>query len=156
MKKTLKIIGIVIAIIIISIVILLMMANKNAKQIEFAQKNADDIISNLDKTYILNQFPPKNFPNRAQLQNVVSELDLKCDWKNRDGKFVDFYTMKNVGGTNQVAFIYEYYLKCDSLRFILTYNLFADNAELSRLDIQPLEVENPMIIYPEKQLKNRR
>ena len=41
MKKTLKIIGIVIAIIIISIVILLMMANKNAKQIEFAQKNAD-------------------------------------------------------------------------------------------------------------------
>lgn len=156
MKKTLKIIGIVIAIIIISIVILLMMANKNAKQIEFAQKNADDIISNLDKTDILNQFPPKNFPNRAQLQNVVSELDLKCDWKNRDGKFVDFYTMKNVGGTNQVAFIYEYYLKCDSLRFILTYNLLADNAELSRFDIQPLEVENPMIIYPEKQLKNRR
>ena len=125
-------------------------------KVELAQKDADNIISNLNTTRVLNQFPSKNFPNRAQLQNVVSELDLKCDWKNRDGKFVDFYTMKNVGGTNQVAFIYEYYLKCDSLRFILTYNLFADNAELSRFDIQPLEVENPMIIFPEKQLKNRK
>jgi len=156
MNKTLKIIGIIVIIILISIAILFFTAYRKMNKVELAQKDADDIISNLDKTYILNQFPPKNFPNRAQLQNVVSELDLKCDWKNRDGNFVDFYTMKNVGGTNQVAFIYEYYLKCDSLRFILTYNLFADNAELSRFDIKPLEVENSMIIYPEKQLKNRR
>ena len=31
-----------------------------------------------------------------------------------------------------------------------------EKPELSRFDIQPLEQPNQMIIYPEKQLKNRK
>lgn len=76
--------------------------------------------------------------------------------KKRDGKFVDFFSMKNVGGTDQTAYIYEYYLKCDSLRFIFTYDMDKDKPVLNRFDIEPLEQPNQMIIFPEKQLKNRK
>ena len=55
--------------------------------------------------------------------------------------------MKDVGGINSIAYIYEYYLTCDSLRFVLIYNLEKDKPELFKLNIEPLETENPMIIF---------
>ncbi|WP_300672753.1 hypothetical protein [Soonwooa sp.] len=156
MNRTLKIIGAIFLLIVIGAAILFFIGNGNMKKSNLAQKNADYIIENLDNETILKEFPTKNFPNKSQVQQVVAGIAKNCDWKNRDGKFVDFYTMKNIGGTDQTAYIYEYYLKCDSLRFIFTYNMNNEKPELYRFDIEPLEQPNQMIIFPEKQLKNRK
>ena|SRR5690606_10298083 len=156
MNKALKIIGGIVAFVVIIIGILFFIANGKMKKLDLAQKNADYIIENLDNENVLKEFPDKNFSDKTQIQQIIAGISQNCDWKKRDGKFVDFFTMKNIGGADQIAYIYEYYLKCDSLRFILTYDIDNEKPELYRLDIQPLEESNPMIIFPEKQLKNRK
>jgi hypothetical protein len=123
---------------------------------EHAEVNANFIIENLDKGIVFKEFPEKYFPNREELNDVLGGIGKNCDWKNRDGKFVDFYTMKDIGGINSTAFIYEYYLKCDSLRFVLIYNTDKDKPELLKMNIEPIEKENSMINFPEKQLRNRK
>jgi len=122
-----------------------------------AQEIADSIIENFDNKDIYKEFSQEYFPKeQTQYISQFSQyLHEDCDWKNRDGKFVDFYTKKIIGGASITGFIYEYYLKCDSLRFILHMNM--DNQpELAEITIEPLEYENPLIIFPEKQLKYRK
>lgn len=156
MNKALKIIGIILLGLILIVGLLFYFGNKNMERNNLAEKNANYIIENLDNDEVLKEFPEANFKDREQLKNILGGIKQNCDWKNRDGKFVDFCTMKDVGGINSTAFIYEYYLKCDSLRFILIYNVDKDKPELFKMNIEPLETENKMIIFPEKQLKNRR
>jgi hypothetical protein len=155
MKKTLKIIGLILLGLILVVGILFYFGNKKLERNKLAEQNANFIIENLDKEEVLKEFPEINFKDRQQLKNLLGGIKENCEWNNRDGKFVDYFTMKDIGGINSTAFIYEYYLKCDSLRFILIYNVDKDKPELFKMNIEPLETENKMIIFPEKQLKNR-
>ena len=155
MNKTLKVIGLIVLGLILVVGLLFYFGNKKLGRNKLAEQNANFIIENLDKEEVLNEFPEVNFKDREQLKSLLGGIKENCEWKNRDGKFVDFFTMKDIGGINSTAFIYEYYLKCDSLRFILIYNVDRDKPELFKLNIEPLETENKMIIFPEKQLKNR-
>jgi len=156
MKKALKIIGFILLGLLLVVGLLFYFGNKKLERNKLAEQNANYIIDNLDKDEVLKEFPEANFKDREQLKNILGGIRQNCEWKNRDGKFVDFYTMNDVGGINSTAFIYEYYLKCDSLRFILIYNIDKDKPELFKMNIEPLETENKMIIFPEKQLKNRK
>ena len=156
MKKRTKIMGIVILGLLAIGGYLYFDSLKKVEKLGLAQKDADYIIENLDKDIVLQKFPEKNFQNREQLKNIVGGISQNCDWRNRDGKFVDFCTMKEIGGIYSTAFIYEYYLKCDSLRFILIYYMDKDKPELFKMNIEPLKTENKMIIFPEKELKNRK
>jgi hypothetical protein len=156
MKKAFKILGIIILGIITIIGFLFYSGNKKLEINKLAEKNANYIIENLDKEEIFKEFPESNFKDREQLKNLLGGIKQNCNWSKRDGKFVDFCTMKDIGGINSTAFIYEYYLKCDSLRFILIYNVDKEKPELFKMNIEPIEVENKMIIFPEKQLKNRK
>lgn len=156
MKKALKIIGIVILGLLFIVGLLFYFGNKKLEKNKLAEQNANYIIKNLDEDEVLKEFPETNFKDKEQLKNILDGIKQNCEWKNRDGKFVDFFTMKDVGGINSTAFIYEYYLKCDSLRFVLIYNIDKDKPELFNMNIEPLETDNSMIIFPEKQLKNRK
>ena len=156
MKKTLKIIGIILIGLLLIVGLLFYFGNKKMEKNILAKKNANYIIENLDKDEVFKEFPESNVKDREQLKNLLGGIKENCEWKNRDGKFVDFFTMKDIGGINSTAFIYEYYLKCDSLRFILIYNVDKDNPELFKMNIEPIETENKMIIFPEKQLINRK
>ena len=153
MKKALKIIGIVVGVLVILIGIISFYGYKKMQNFKLAQEQADYIMNNLDNPKVADKFPAKYFP-KEQIAPILMDIRNKCDWKNKDGKFVDFFTQKNVGGTDQNAFIYEYYLKCDSLRFILAFSTDKE-PELMGFRFEPLEAENPMILFPEKQLKNR-
>ncbi len=153
MKKALKIIGIILGVIILLVGIISYFGWKNMQKLELAQEKADYIMENLDKPNVVEKFPVKYFP-KEQLEPIIGGIRQNCDWKNKDGKFVDFFTAKNIGGVNQTSFIYEYYLKCDSLRFILSFNV-EDEPELMGFNVEPIETENKMILFPEKQLKNR-
>ena len=153
MKVFIKILGILIAIIIVIALLLGIYAWYKNQERDKAHKHADHIIQNLNKDEIYQEFPEKYF-KKEQLRSTLGELTSNCDWDNRDGKYVDFFSMRNVGANDNLSFIYEYYLDCDSLRFILTYEM-AEEPTLKKINIEPIEVKNPLILYPEKQLKNR-
>lgn len=117
-----------------------------------AQKEADYIIENFTNyDLIKDKLPEKHF-QPSQTREFISNIEQSCNWSNRKGKFVDFYTMKNIGGTDQTAFIYEYFLDCDSLRVILIYNITKNSSELFKINLEPIEKENQMIVDPSKQL----
>lgn len=153
MRNWLKIVGLLFGVLLLVVaVIAINMWLSNAKY-ERAKKSADYIIENLDKEDVHNSFPPEYFP-KEQIKPFLGGVREKCDWKNRDGKFVDFFALKNKNEPDQTAFIYEFHLDCDSLRFILTYQMI-EQPKLMGFKYEPLENHNPLILFPEKQLKNR-
>lgn len=117
-----------------------------------AHKEADFIIENFTNYDSLMEKLPEKYFNPSQTKEFVTNFSKSCDWQNRKGKFVDFFTMKNIGGTDQTAFIYEYFLNCDSIRIILIYNMTKNSSELFKINVEPIEKKNQMIIDPSKQL----
>jgi hypothetical protein len=93
--------------------------------------------------------------NMCQYLKIFGNIKANCDWENRKGKFVDFFTM-NINGKNNTAYIYEYFLKCDSLRFVLIYDMEQKEPELFKFNIEPIEQASQMIIDPSKQLINQK
>lgn len=91
------------------------------------------------------------FFSRQQIELISLDLREKCDYENRSGKFVDYY-YESTPGTDKVSFIYEYFLKCDSLRFILKYDLKPE-PELIWFRLEGIEAENAMIINKANQLQ---
>ena len=125
----------------------------NMKKMQEAREKNDYIIEHLDDKDIYTKFSDKYF-KKEMIKRDLSYITQNCNWKKRDGKFVDFFTQKSFGGKDKISFIYEYYLNCDSLRFILTFDV-ENKPEIMSFYIEPLEKENPMILFPAKQLKNR-
>ena len=123
------------------------------EKIAKAEKDAAFIMANLDKEAVLTHFPAASFPANqvGTLKAIVADAGTKCDWQGKKGKFVDFCTISE-NGNDGIAYIYEYFLKCDSLRFVLLYNLEPKEPQLVKFAVEPLEKPNPLIIYPEKQL----
>jgi hypothetical protein len=109
-------------------------------------------MNNLSKPETIDRFPEKYFP-RHQTKPFIDTLTKRCDFNNKRGKFVDFYTM-SINGASKTAYIYEYILNCDSLRFIYIYDFDTKEPELQNFKIEGLEVENKMIVDPSKQLLN--
>ncbi len=118
---------------------------------EKARANSSFIMENFNKESITSEFSEKYFP-KEQTVKLLNDFRQNCNWENRKGKFVDFTTMLN-DGKNNVAYVYEYLLSCDSLRFILIYDIDQEEPELFNLKIEPIEKKSQFIVYPEKQLK---
>lgn len=118
---------------------------------EKAMANSNFIMENFNKESIASEFSEKYFP-KEQTVKLLNDFRQNCNWENRKGKFVDFTTMLN-DGKNNVAYVYEYLLSCDSLRFILIYDIDQEEPELFNLKIEPIEKKSQFIVYPEKQLK---
>ena len=118
-----------------------------------AQEKSDYIMNNLTSSEVSSEFSEKHFP-KDQTIKLLNDIKANCDWDNKEGKFVDFFTMNNAG-KNSTAYIYEYFLKCDSLRFVLIYDMEQEEPELFKLHIEPIEKPSQMIIDPGKQLMNQ-
>lgn len=115
-----------------------------------AQTEADFIMNHLNEPSTSERFPVKYFP-KDKFQPFLDTLIKNCDFDSKQGKFVDFFTMMN-NGKNQTAYIYEYILNCDSLRFIYVYDFDTKEPELFNFRIEGIEQPNKMIIDPSKQL----
>jgi hypothetical protein len=120
------------------------------EKMDKAKADSEFIMNNLSKPEIIDRFPEKYFP-RQQTRPFIDTLTKNCDFDNKRGKFVDFFTM-SVNGASKTAYIYEYILNCDSLRFIYIYDFDTKEPELQNFRIEGLEVENKMIIDQSKQL----
>ncbi|GAB3243673.1 hypothetical protein GCM10027346_40660 [Hymenobacter seoulensis] len=124
------------------------------EKIAKAEKDAAFIMANLDQAEAVTHFPAASFPasQMEPLKSMISAVGPMCDWSNRRGKFVDFFFI-SYDGRNSIAYIYEYLLKGDSLRFVTLYDLEPKEPQLVNFQVEPLEKPSPMIIYTEKQLK---
>lgn len=98
----------------------------------------------------LHEFPSKYFPPE-QTELILGDLRDKCDFKNRSGRFINDFFKENVGDTDQIYLLYEYYLKCDSIRLILIYNLDKEIV-LSGFRLEPIEKDNSMIVRKNQRL----
>lgn len=135
---------------LISLLVILLVSCFNNSQLEQAKAKADKLLNDISLGKANSAFPEKYFP-REQTYALMDELKNKCDFANRKGTFINDYAQIS-NGIKRVSFIYEYYLKCDSIRFILTYNLGKD-PELYEFKLESVEKDNPMIIKPERRLK---
>lgn len=144
-----------ISILILGLIFILSSCNISGKMEKHnqAQKKADFIVDNLTQPEVQNEFPEKYFP-KDQTIKLLNDLKTNCNWENRKGKFVDFFTIYD-NGKNSTAYIYEYFLQCDSLRFVFIYDMDQKTPELFKLNVEPLEKASPMIIDPSKQLLNQ-
>lgn len=136
--------------ILLTCVFLLTNCTPNNKKRDMARQKVEQLLIEIQEGTAVKEFPEKF--NKSQVEAGMNQLKDICDFKNRKGQFVnDWYESKG-GGTDRVSFIYEYYLKCDSLRFVFTYDL-GDSIVLSDFVIQKLRAENAMIIDKDRQLK---
>lgn len=86
---------------------------------------------------------------------LLDSITNVCDWAGRDGQFVDYFSRDKRGAPDEVAYIYEYYLDCDSVRILLNY-VWSSDPQLVSVEWEPIEVANELILFPEKQLKYRK
>lgn len=122
------------------------------QKLDRGKADADFIMSNLSKPEVIERFPEKYFLHE-HVKPFIDTLAAHCEFDKKEGKFVDFFTMlKN--GKSSTAYICEYFLNCDSLRFIYVYDFETAEPELMNFKVEDLEQPNPMIIYPEKSLLN--
>lgn len=82
------------------------------EKMDKAKADSEFIMNNLNKVEIIDRFPEKYFP-KQQTKPFIDTLTKHCDFDNKRGKFVDFFTM-STNGANKTAYIYEYILNCDS------------------------------------------
>jgi hypothetical protein len=147
MKQTLK----------LTVITLLILVSCDQKEISERHKKAknaaDYIINNLDKPEIVHKFPDKHF-DKTYIAKNLSYLRENCDWKNRNGKYVDSFSQKKIGGDDRITFFYEFFLKCDSIRIIFDYIVENEEPEFVYFGIEQIEKPNKMIINPSKQLLN--
>ncbi len=135
---------------ILVLLLFLLIGCSDDSQIKQSKIMADKLLNDISIGKASSSFPEKYFPTR-QTESLMKELKNKCDFANRKGIFINDYTEVS-NGIKRVSFIYEYYLKCDSIRFILTYNL-GEGIELYEFKLEPIEKDNPMITKPERRLK---
>lgn len=125
----------------------------DGSKIETARLQADRVMSDLLDDRVFDHFSPQYFPP-DQIRYMIGEIRRECDYANRNGRYVDFFTEGGTAGP-KVSFIYEYFMDCDSLRFMLRYDLAKKEPELIYFYMEPLEADNPMLIDKSKSILHR-
>lgn len=136
---------------ILTICVIILAGCENNDQVSQAIIKADKLLNDISLGEAYDAFPEKYFPAN-QTHALMDELKDKCDFANRKGDFINDYLQETSNG-KRISFIYEYYLKCDNIRFIVTYKL-GKEIELFEFNLEPIEKENSMITKPERRLKH--
>lgn len=109
-----------------------------------AKNNSDFILHNFTSPGILNEFPDKNFSmeNKNQINQLIITLSNLCEYPNGKKSYIaDYYSIS----LDEYYLFYETYLKCDTLRFVFSYNL-KENPELLTITYEPIENKNDLLI----------
>lgn len=124
--------------------------NENMAKMDVARGHADSVIDLLNSPKLF-ALLPDSLQKEKGYQTLQETLAESCDWENRRGKFIDYYTL-NQNGQRSMYFIYEYFLNCDSLRLTLYYNLEPTEPVLQSMNIQPLEQPCGILVDPMKSI----
>ena len=135
---------------IITFVFVIGCGMENKKRSE-AKAKGDFLLEAIAEGKAVELFPKDLFPIE-QTRAVMHDLQHKCDFKNRKGVFVNDNYQKIIGSTDIVSLIYEFYLKCDTFRIIVSYQL-NDELKMQEFRLEDIEKSNSMIIHKDRQLK---
>src|SRR5690554_5976335 len=120
---------------ILTICVIILAGCENNDQVSQAKIKADKLLNDISLGEAYDAFPEKYFPAN-QTHALMDELKYKCDFANRKGDFINDYLQETSNG-KRISFIYEYYLKCDNIRFIVTYKL-GKEIELFEFNLEPI------------------
>ena len=115
-----------------------------------AKIKSEELLDAIGNGNATNLFPTKYFPP-DNINPILDLLKNNCDFANRKGVFVNDFYVKNFNDVDQLTLIYEYYLKCNGTRILITY-LLKDSAELFAFRVERFDEPNPMIIDQSKRL----
>jgi hypothetical protein len=117
---------------------------------EDLKQKSDKILDDIANGTATADFSEKYFP-KDQTTFLLGQLQNYCDFKDRKGNFVNDFHETGIGTPDKIGYIYEFYLKCDTMRIIFTYLANGAN-ELYKLDIEKATKDNPKILFPERRL----
>lgn len=138
---------------LVVIVFLINSCGRNSDEMKLAKEKSDILLDAIGNGTANDMFPVKYFP-KDQTVSLMSELRNNCDFKNRKGNFINDFYQKVVGGGDKIILIYEFYLKCDTIRFLISYTEENNSeVELNGFKLESVEKPNNMIIRKERQLK---
>lgn len=135
------------------IVCLINGCGRNSDEMKLAKEKGDMLLDAIGNGTANEMFPVKYFP-KDQTVSLMSELRNNCDFKNRKGNFVNDFYQKVIGGNNKIILIYEFYLKCDTIRFLISYR--GENnreLELNGFKMESVRIPNNMVIRKDRELK---
>ncbi len=94
----------------------------NSKR-NLAKEKADALIQRIEDGSAENEFIEANLPVE-QMASALRELHDSCRFKVGNAIYVTgVYSKSLMGQADQMSFFYKYYLKSDSLKIMLIYNL---------------------------------
>ena len=114
---------------------------RHDRKMKLVQQKADNLWKQIASGTAAKEFPLKYFP-AAQRDRVLNDLKDRCDIQSAKGKlagrryFIDF--KKSI---ETASLAYEFPLKCDTVRFILSYKL-QERVELYEFRIDQIEDSN--------------
>lgn len=124
--------------------------NDRMRHLDAGKDHADKILRMMETDSVYDLFPG-NFFRKPALEQIVGTLRENCDWPKRRGQFTDYYAAEK-NGRHDIAYIYEYLLDCDSLRFVFTFHADGDQPELYAFTIEPLESPTGLLVDPMKSI----
>jgi hypothetical protein len=124
--------------------------NDRMRHLDAAKEHADKIIRQMESDSVYDLFP-ETFFRKPALEQIVGTLRDNCDWPARRGQFTDYYAAEN-DGRHDIAYVYEYFLDCDSLRFVFTFHADGDRPELYAFTIEPIESPTHLLVDPMKSI----
>jgi len=138
-----------IRIVVVFLLQLVIMSCSNNRT-QLARDKSERILDEIASGTAIDEFPEKYFP-RKQTVFLMKQLEDYCDFKSRKGVFINDFYQKDLLDVDKISFIYEYHLKCDNGRFILSFKLNKD-IELYKFDIESVKKYNKMILRPEREI----
>ena len=104
-----------------------------------AKAKADSLLEAIAKGEATILFPEKYFP-KSQTVSLMKALKDTCDFSNRRGGFINTFSQKNLAENKEtINLVYEYYLKCDYIRFTITYFVDGTNLNLYQFSLSPVD-----------------
>ena len=91
---------------------------------------------------------------KRSLQSQM-ELLANCDWKSRQGKFIDTFWLQTQKG-NYFGRVYEYFMDCDNVRLIYWYRNPSGKGPIVDFMIEDLEDDSAFVVAKRKHLKNKK
>jgi hypothetical protein len=111
------------------------------EEFDKASHHANSVVDNLVSDDAIRYFDGTYF-NRAQIAEMIGGVRKACDYQNRVGGFVQYnYHVHN--GVKIVDFAYEFRMKCDTVRLILTYEL-GNDPNLIGFKVEPIETPSSL------------
>jgi hypothetical protein len=107
----------------------------NGKRNE-ARGKLKTLLKDIEKGTIYEDFPVKYY-TKKQLDLLVTVLRDTCQFSKRRCSYFRETFESNLGRPDKAIFVFDCCLKCDSMRFTITYNL-GDTVELHNFAVQKL------------------